>query len=125
MQIRRPPLGVTHPPKLGDLTCGLWTTRAWTLQELLAPKVFFFYDSKWKPYLSDAGRNHMEFPVIMQELADAFDIRYSGAREASSRFDPQRDGRRGHRIHSHWHIQHPFPFTANPLTTRYHSKGKT
>ncbi|KAI6011789.1 hypothetical protein EDC04DRAFT_762458 [Pisolithus marmoratus] len=75
MQIRQPPFCVAHPFKPGDLTRSLWTTRAWTLQELPAPKVILFYDSKWKPYLSDAGRNHTEFPVTMQELAGAFDIR--------------------------------------------------
>ncbi|KAI5982354.1 hypothetical protein EDC04DRAFT_1833915 [Pisolithus marmoratus] len=66
--------GVAHPPKLGDLTSSIWTTRAWTLQELLAPKVVIFYDSKWKPYLGDTGANHKESPQIMQELADAIKI---------------------------------------------------
>ncbi|KAI6030212.1 hypothetical protein EDC04DRAFT_104815 [Pisolithus marmoratus] len=63
--------GVAHPTKLGDLTRSVWMTRAWTLQELLAPKVMFFCDSEWKPYLGDAGPNHKESPEIMQELADA------------------------------------------------------
>ncbi|KAI6038673.1 hypothetical protein EDC04DRAFT_1931148 [Pisolithus marmoratus] len=66
--------GVAHPSKLGDLTRSHWMTRAWTLQELLAPKVIFFYDSEWKPYLSITGANHKKSPEIMQELADAVKI---------------------------------------------------
>ncbi|KAI5980846.1 hypothetical protein EDC04DRAFT_2917210 [Pisolithus marmoratus] len=66
--------GVAHPPKPGDLTGSLWMTRAWTLQELLAPKIIFFYDSEWKPYLNDTGENHKESPEIMQELANAIKI---------------------------------------------------
>ncbi|KIK15331.1 hypothetical protein PISMIDRAFT_115314, partial [Pisolithus microcarpus 441] len=66
--------GVTHPSKPGDLTHSLWMTRAWTLQELLAPKVVFFYDSEWEPYLNDTGDNHKQSPEIMQELADAIKI---------------------------------------------------
>ncbi|KIK22542.1 hypothetical protein PISMIDRAFT_38735, partial [Pisolithus microcarpus 441] len=59
---------------LGDLTNSSWMTRAWTLQELLAPKVMFFYDSEWQPYLDDTGANHKESPAIIQELADAIKI---------------------------------------------------
>ncbi|KIO11170.1 hypothetical protein M404DRAFT_128033 [Pisolithus tinctorius Marx 270] len=66
--------GVAHPSKPGDPTRSLWITRAWTLQELLSPKVIFFYDSEWKPYLGDTGANHKESPVIVQELADATKI---------------------------------------------------
>ncbi|KAI6041631.1 hypothetical protein EDC04DRAFT_3089025 [Pisolithus marmoratus] len=51
-----------------------WMSRAWTLRELLAPKVMFFYDSEWKLYLGDTGANHKESPEIIQELADAFKI---------------------------------------------------
>ncbi|KAI6095807.1 hypothetical protein F5141DRAFT_1221421 [Pisolithus sp. B1] len=67
-------LDVAHPSKPWDLTRSLWMTRAWTLQELLAPKVIFFYDSEWKPYLNDTGENHKESPQILQELADAIKI---------------------------------------------------
>ncbi|KAI6095815.1 hypothetical protein F5141DRAFT_1265501 [Pisolithus sp. B1] len=63
-----------HPSKPGDLTRSLWMTRAWTLQELLAPKVIFFYDSRWKPYLNIFGENHKQSVDIMQELADAIKI---------------------------------------------------
>ncbi|KAI6097473.1 hypothetical protein F5141DRAFT_460253 [Pisolithus sp. B1] len=66
--------GVGHPSKPGDLTRSLWMTRAWTLQELLAPKVILFYDSQWKPYLGDTGTNHKESPETMQELVNAIKI---------------------------------------------------
>ncbi|KAI6040395.1 hypothetical protein EDC04DRAFT_2996564 [Pisolithus marmoratus] len=52
--------GVAHPSEPGDLTRSLWMTRAWTLQELLAPKAIIFYDSTWEPYLGDTGTNHKE-----------------------------------------------------------------
>ncbi|KAI6019084.1 hypothetical protein EDC04DRAFT_2576156 [Pisolithus marmoratus] len=63
-----------HLSKLGDLTCSLWMTQAWTLQELLALKVILFYDSRWKPYLADTVMNHKESPEIIQELAKAITI---------------------------------------------------
>ncbi|KAI5993570.1 hypothetical protein EDD15DRAFT_906338 [Pisolithus albus] len=66
--------GVAHPSKPGDLARSLWMTRTWTLQELLAPKVIYFYDSEWKPYLGNTGGNHKESPEIIQELADAIKI---------------------------------------------------
>ncbi|KAI6144211.1 hypothetical protein BKA82DRAFT_2383267 [Pisolithus tinctorius] len=66
--------GVAHPSKPGDLRRSLWMTRAWTLQELLAPKLVCFYDSEWKPYLGDAAANHKESPAILQELVDAIKI---------------------------------------------------
>ncbi|KAI6120389.1 hypothetical protein EV401DRAFT_2196620 [Pisolithus croceorrhizus] len=65
---------VAHPSNAGDLTRSRWMTRAWTLQELLAPKVVFFYDSEWKPYLGNTGDNHKESLQIMQELVDAIRI---------------------------------------------------
>ncbi|KAI6011786.1 hypothetical protein EDC04DRAFT_3145675 [Pisolithus marmoratus] len=66
--------GVAHPSKPGELMRSLWMTRAWTLKEFLAPKVIFFYDSQWKPYLGDTGANHKKSPEIIQELADAIKI---------------------------------------------------
>ncbi|KAN0084114.1 hypothetical protein V8E55_007618 [Tylopilus felleus] len=51
-----------------------WMIRAWTAQELLAPKVIRFYDRNWNPYLGDTRSNHKESPEIMQELADAIKI---------------------------------------------------
>ena len=66
--------GIDSPSVLGDLTKSLWMTRAWTLQELLAPNVIRFYDRHWKPYLDETRTNHKESPVIMQELATAINI---------------------------------------------------
>ena len=40
---------VTSPSVLGALLESIWMTRAWTSQELLAPKVIRFYTSDWKP----------------------------------------------------------------------------
>ncbi|KAI6042809.1 hypothetical protein EDC04DRAFT_2600686 [Pisolithus marmoratus] len=77
--------GVAHPSRPGDLTRSLWMTRAWTLQELLSPKVIFFYDSTWHPYLGDTGTNHKESPEIMEELADAIKI----PRGTIVRFSPE------------------------------------
>ncbi|KAI6098469.1 hypothetical protein F5141DRAFT_1219540 [Pisolithus sp. B1] len=67
---------VAHPSNAGDLTRSRWMTRAWTLQELLAPKVIFFYDHEWKPYLGNTGDNHKKSLQIMQELSDAIKIPY-------------------------------------------------
>ncbi|KAI6041681.1 hypothetical protein EDC04DRAFT_2892935 [Pisolithus marmoratus] len=66
--------GVAHPSRHGDLARSLWMTRAWTLQELLAPKVIFFYDCEWKPYLGDTSANHKESTKVMPELADAVEL---------------------------------------------------
>ncbi|KAI5989190.1 hypothetical protein F5J12DRAFT_915856 [Pisolithus orientalis] len=65
---------IPHPSKPGDLARSRWMTRAWTLQELLSPKVIFFYDSEWKPYLGNTSANHKESSEIMQELADAIKV---------------------------------------------------
>ena len=69
---------------LGSLKDSNWMRRAWTGQELLAPKVIRFYDRGWKPYLGDTRPNHKESPEIMQELADAIGI----ARETIISFNP-------------------------------------
>ncbi|KAI6159819.1 hypothetical protein EDD17DRAFT_1761873 [Pisolithus thermaeus] len=61
----------TAPPTLKN---NKWMTRAWTLQELLAPKSIRFYDRDWNLYLGDSLPNHKQSSRIMQELADAIDI---------------------------------------------------
>ena len=75
---------IPSPSTLGDLIRSIWMTRAWTSQELLAPKVVRFYTRDWKPYLNDTRSNHKESPEIMQELSDAIGI----ARETIIAFDP-------------------------------------
>ena len=75
---------VASPSTLGELTDSLWMTRAWTSQELLAPKVIRIYTCNWQPYLGDTRLNHKESPEIMQELADAIRI----ARTAIISFNP-------------------------------------
>ena len=59
---------------LGGLTNSVWMRRAWTAQELLAPKMIRFYDHDWKPYLGDTLYNHKESPEIVQELAGAIRV---------------------------------------------------
>lgn len=65
---------IISPSKRGDLRDSVWMTRAWTLQELLAPRVIRFYDSQWKPYLNDPYHNHRDSPTINAELASAVSI---------------------------------------------------
>ncbi|KAI6105173.1 hypothetical protein EDD17DRAFT_1761875 [Pisolithus thermaeus] len=61
----------SSPPTLKN---NRWMTRAWTLQELLAPKSIRFYDRDWNLYLGDTRPNHKQSPRIMRELADAIDV---------------------------------------------------
>ena len=75
---------VTSMSVLGALLESIWMTRAWTSQELLAPKVIRFYTRDWKPYLGDIRSNHKESPEIMEELANAIGI----PRETIIAFDP-------------------------------------
>ena len=56
---------------LGDILHSLWMTRAWTLQEALAPKRIIFYDRDWKLYRGVVSDNHKNTGVILQELATA------------------------------------------------------
>ncbi|KAF8549346.1 hypothetical protein OG21DRAFT_605383 [Imleria badia] len=56
---------------LGDILRSLWMTRAWTLQEALAPKRIIFYDRDWKLYRGIVSDNHKNPGVILQELAAA------------------------------------------------------
>ncbi|KAG9309114.1 hypothetical protein JVU11DRAFT_11008 [Chiua virens] len=69
------------------LTHNRWMTRAWTLQELLAPKVIRFYDREWHLYLGDRRFNHKESPEIIQELERALVIPLG----ALVNFDPGSD----------------------------------
>ncbi|KAG8221678.1 hypothetical protein J3R82DRAFT_1963 [Butyriboletus roseoflavus] len=66
--------GVPSPSRLGNLRDSIWMRRAWTLQELLAPKAIRFYDSEWKLYLNDPHHNHKDSPVINTELASAVSV---------------------------------------------------
>ncbi|KAG9315363.1 hypothetical protein JVU11DRAFT_4509 [Chiua virens] len=68
------PISSIHVQMPGDLRDSIWMTRAWTLQELLAPKVIIFYDSEWKRYLDDSNPNHKKSPSITQELAAAITL---------------------------------------------------
>ncbi|KAF8547790.1 hypothetical protein OG21DRAFT_848033 [Imleria badia] len=65
---------IVRPSKPGDLRDSVWMTRAWTLQELLAPRAIRFYDSEWKLYLNDLHHNHRDSPIINKELASAVSV---------------------------------------------------
>ncbi|KIK28129.1 hypothetical protein PISMIDRAFT_605970, partial [Pisolithus microcarpus 441] len=65
---------LAHGPVPPTLKNNRWMTRAWTLQELLAPKSIRFYDRDWNLYRGETRPNHKESPHIMQELADAIDV---------------------------------------------------
>ena len=56
---------------VSELKDNRWMTRAWTLQELLSPKVIRFYDREWKIYRNDTNTNHKRSPQILRELAEA------------------------------------------------------
>ncbi|KAG2339196.1 hypothetical protein BDR05DRAFT_992180 [Suillus weaverae] len=58
----------------GALARSAWNTRAWTLPELLAPKVIRFFQNDWTPYLNDHSDNHKLSDAIVQELKDATEI---------------------------------------------------
>ncbi|KAG1774403.1 heterokaryon incompatibility protein-domain-containing protein [Suillus placidus] len=77
--------------KSGTLATSDWTTRGWTVQEFIAPKVILFYQNNWTLYLGDDTLNHKKSSAIMQELKvatgidlpafPAFRPSMSGARE--------------------------------------------
>ncbi|KAG2345954.1 hypothetical protein BDR05DRAFT_97821 [Suillus weaverae] len=77
--------------KSGTLATSDWTTRGWTLQEFIAPKVILFYQNNWTLYLGDHTPNHKKSFAIMQEFkvatgidlpaSPAFRPSMSGARE--------------------------------------------
>ncbi|KAG2107882.1 uncharacterized protein F5147DRAFT_837109 [Suillus discolor] len=58
----------------GALAQSVWNERAWTFQELVAPKVVIFYQKDWSLYLNDRSPNHKESPAIMKELEDVTGI---------------------------------------------------
>jgi len=58
----------------GAMARSVWTTRGWTVQEFLAPKIVLFYQNDWSLYLNDQTPNHKESAMIMQELEVATGI---------------------------------------------------
>ncbi|KAI6097043.1 hypothetical protein F5141DRAFT_481323 [Pisolithus sp. B1] len=65
---------LSREPAPPTLKSNRWMTRAWTLQELLAPKSIRLYDKDWKLYREDTTPNHKKSPDIKQELADAIGV---------------------------------------------------
>ncbi|KAG2129009.1 hypothetical protein DEU56DRAFT_502818 [Suillus clintonianus] len=41
----------------------VWFTRGWTLQELIAPRLVWFYKKDWTPYI-DSKQNHKDDPQV-------------------------------------------------------------
>ncbi|KAG1761774.1 hypothetical protein EDD22DRAFT_970347 [Suillus occidentalis] len=68
-------LDVPPSSKPGALARNAWnTTRGWTFQELLAPKIVLFYQKVWTLYLGDRSPNHKNSVAIMQEMGDTTGI---------------------------------------------------
>lgn len=66
--------------KLGDVFDGgsfadsVWFTRAWTLQELLAPHTILFYTHDWSLYMNHDVANHKTDPALLEELQEVTGI---------------------------------------------------
>ncbi|KAJ8593149.1 hypothetical protein M405DRAFT_686496, partial [Rhizopogon salebrosus TDB-379] len=46
-----------------------WFTRGWTLQELIAPRLVWFYKKDWTPYI-DSKKNHKEDPQVVKIISE-------------------------------------------------------
>lgn len=57
-------LSKSNPPNSPHLEHNRWMFRAWTLQELLAPKVIRFYKRDWDLYLKGGNFNHKTLPEL-------------------------------------------------------------
>ncbi|KAF8433934.1 hypothetical protein L210DRAFT_2684164 [Boletus edulis BED1] len=107
--------GVRPSSPRGALARSIWNTRAWTLQEYIAPKVIRFYTEDWTLYRDLEMPNHKESPEIISEmeqvtggLCTAIDDpsswlgQHSG--KIASRFDPEDDAGRRCCIFLAWHL---------------------
>ncbi|KIK16934.1 hypothetical protein PISMIDRAFT_112459, partial [Pisolithus microcarpus 441] len=52
----------------GSFADSVWFTRAWTLQELLAPHTILFYTHDWSLYMNHDTTNHKTDPALLEEL---------------------------------------------------------
>ena len=64
-------LSKSNPPHSTHLKHNRWMFRAWTLQELLAPKVIRFYNRNWELYIDGSHFNHKAIPLVKAELQGA------------------------------------------------------
>ncbi|KAG1735705.1 uncharacterized protein EDB91DRAFT_550753 [Suillus paluster] len=51
----------------------VWFTRGWTLQELIAPRLVWFYKKDWTPYI-DSKQNHKEDPQVVKIISQTTSI---------------------------------------------------
>ncbi|KAG1877533.1 hypothetical protein F4604DRAFT_1758062 [Suillus subluteus] len=51
----------------------VWFTRGWTLQELIAPRLVWFYKKDWTPYI-DSKQNHKEDPRVVKTISEVTSI---------------------------------------------------
>ncbi|OAX33716.1 hypothetical protein K503DRAFT_725504 [Rhizopogon vinicolor AM-OR11-026] len=51
----------------------VWFTRGWTLQELIAPRLIWFYKKDWTPYI-DTKQNHKENPQVIEILSEVTSV---------------------------------------------------
>lgn len=51
----------------------VWFTRGWTLQELIAPRLVWFYKKDWTPYI-DSKQNHKEDPQVVKIISETTSI---------------------------------------------------
>lgn len=51
----------------------VWFTRGWTLQELIAPRLVWFYKKDWTPYI-DSKQSHKENPQVVNTISEITSI---------------------------------------------------
>ncbi|KAG0702429.1 hypothetical protein DFH29DRAFT_804964, partial [Suillus ampliporus] len=51
----------------------VWFTRGWTLQELIAPRLVWFYKKDWTPYI-DSKQNHKEDPQVVKIISETASV---------------------------------------------------
>ncbi|KAG1805703.1 heterokaryon incompatibility protein-domain-containing protein [Suillus subaureus] len=51
----------------------VWFTRGWTLQELIAPGLVWFYKKDWTPYI-DSKQNHKNDPHVVKIISEVTSI---------------------------------------------------
>ncbi|KAG2351654.1 hypothetical protein BDR07DRAFT_1284860, partial [Suillus spraguei] len=56
-----------------SLRNSVWFTRGWTLQELIAPRLVWFYKMDWTPYV-DSKQNHKEDPQVVKTISEITSI---------------------------------------------------
>ncbi|KAG1735411.1 hypothetical protein EDB19DRAFT_1854032 [Suillus lakei] len=51
----------------------VWFARGWTLQELIAPRLVWFYKKDWTPYIN-SKQNHKKDPQVVKIISEATNI---------------------------------------------------